>query len=91
MGTICGGRSGKRSKLSNCVASAGFSLVCRCASSWMRAGVSSFAHSDAQRGDGVTLALDFQPHLREPLGLHGQVELDLVDMDRRRDEQAARR
>ena len=43
--TIVGGRSGRRSSASYCVASAGRSCRCRRASPWMRAGLSSVAHS----------------------------------------------
>ena len=81
-----GGRSGSRSSSSNWRGSTGLSARWRCASAWMRAGLSSLRPFRAQRRDGVALAPDLGAQLGHALGLPRRFELDLVDIARGSDE-----
>ena len=84
-----GGRSGKRSSVSNCAGSIGFSDRWRCASAWMRAGLSSLPHS------ARSMERWYRARRRISVRIFAtrsactvEFELDLVDIGRRGDEEA---
>ena len=85
-GTIGFGRSGSLSSASNCATSIGFELQVPLRQRLDAVGAIEPRPFGAQDRDGVALAADLGAHLRDALGLHGRLELDLVDPRGRHDE-----
>ena len=64
------------------VASIGLSERWRCAKAWMRVGLSSWDHSARRAATMSRSRADLGAQLGDALGLHGRLELDLVDIGR---------